>query len=112
MHRHEWSNVSAIEPRPSLPEPSESIHKLYLRRWQSGADMAAGRTFGPEFSPIYQRSYRICSNFPRRCPKNSPAEVTDYTRKDLVQTEYLRKRICAINYSVQNEQSGNASTQR
>lgn len=86
MHRDEWSDVSAVESRYSLQESSRSLHELYLRRRQPGADVAAKRDDGPVVSQVYTRSHRLRAYFARQCAPNNPTRITDHPRTDALQT--------------------------
>uniref|UniRef100_A0A8D8RFG2 Uncharacterized protein n=1 Tax=Cacopsylla melanoneura TaxID=428564 RepID=A0A8D8RFG2_9HEMI len=112
MHRHKRSYVGAVQSRAPLPESEGPLHELYLCGRQSGTDLVAGRTLGPELSTIYPGGDRLCPHLTCGCEKDCPPQATNHPRSHHIQTECPRRRVLPSYPSVQDEQLGDACFER
>lgn len=87
LHRYQRPDVGTVKPGGSLPKLTRPLHKLHIRRWQSGADVAQRWKFGPYFFATHSRSHRLRSHLSCRRTPCRLARVTNYPRTDTYQTQ-------------------------
>lgn len=95
MHRHEWTDVGALESREPLPEFARPVHELHVRGRESGADVAAERLARPLLPPVHTRGDRLRAHLARGRPAHSLTPPTNHQRQDSFQTERARRGVRA-----------------
>lgn len=104
MHRNEWKNVGALEPRAPLPQFARPIYQLHVRGRQPGADLAAGRGPRPQLPQPHSRGHRLRAHLARRHQAHRAAQSADHQGPHALQAERAQRRVRPAHHPLKDAQ--------
>lgn len=87
MHRHQWTDVCPLQPRPPLPEPAGPLHQLHLRGWQPRADVAAEQDPGPVVPAVHPGGDGVRAHLARGRQAHRFTPPTNHQRQNPLQAQ-------------------------